>query len=344
MGTDIYIICDRQTNKSKGLAYVELGAIGSMGRILSLSGTELYGQSIQIKPSEMEKNVQWTLQKQVQQGMMTAATSPSTNPTHLPAPGIDVAAAATAAAAKLLCTTGTKPLLNPFTNTQEDQRQRKIYIGNLPREINELVLRNMFEPFGVVESSNVIKDSTGKSQGYGFILFREKEIVEKAIHAMNGMLIGSNIIKVNYVSSSGFSLPTHSYTNNVGQLQMHGNPLCPITPNVDLDRVDDDGSLKINSQFQSLNVNKLYIRRILVNKAMRSLRRSYRYSFGGRFPRAGNPCHIEIILEEWEEPTHFIANDILTNQEKKRITYKKLAPKVRDKNKINGLKSSLHTN
>merc|ERR1712151_859088 len=93
--TDIYIICDRQTNKSKGLAYVELGASGSMGRILSLSGTELYGQSIQIKPSEMEKNVQWTLQKQVQQGMMTAATSPSTNPTHLPAPGIDVAAAAT---------------------------------------------------------------------------------------------------------------------------------------------------------------------------------------------------------------------------------------------------------
>merc|ERR1711972_857781 len=228
-----------------------------MGRILSLSGTELYGQSIQIKPSEMEKNVQWTLQKQVQQGMMTAATSPSTNPTHLPAPGIDVAAAATAAAAKLLCTTGTKSLLNPITNTQEDQRQRKIYIGNLPREINELVLRNMFEPFGIVESSNVIKDSTGKSQGYGFILFREKEIVEKAIHAMNGMLIGSNIIKVNYVASSGSSLPIHSHLNSIGQLQMHGNPLCSIASNVDLDRVDDDGSLKINSQNRMLLMQKL---------------------------------------------------------------------------------------
>merc|ERR1719316_727718 len=86
---------------------------------------------------------------------------------------------------------------------QDIQQQRKIYIGNLPREINELVLRNMFEPFGAVESSNVVKDPTGKLHGYGFILFREKTAVEKAIQAMNGMLIGSNIIKVNYVTLGG---------------------------------------------------------------------------------------------------------------------------------------------
>merc|ERR1712014_61557 len=65
-----------------------------------------------------------------------------------------------------------------------------------------------------------------------------------------------------------------------------------------------------NAVFLGLNVNKLYIKHILVNKAMRSLRRSYRYSFGGRFPRASNPCHIEVILEEWEEPTNFIANNV----------------------------------
>merc|ERR1712217_706937 len=122
--TDIYIICDRQTNKSKGLAYVELGAIGSMGRILSLSGTELYGQPIQIKPSEMEKNVQWTLQKQAQQGLMT--TIPKIEDS-IPNPVVEVAAAA-AAAAKLLCTTGNKILINSIINNQEDQRQRKIYI------------------------------------------------------------------------------------------------------------------------------------------------------------------------------------------------------------------------
>merc|ERR1719316_1929937 len=102
---------------------------------------------------------------------------------------------------------------------QDIQQQRKIYIGNLPREINELVLRNMFEPFGSVESSNVIKDPTGKSQGYGFILFREKDSVEKAIQAMNGMLIGSNIIKVNYVTSGGMGQQPNQNLVSIGQPQ-----------------------------------------------------------------------------------------------------------------------------
>merc|ERR1712113_837792 len=96
-----------------------------------------------------------------------------------------------------------------------------------------------------------------------------------------------------------------------------------------------------NAKFRGLNVNKLYIRHILVNKAMRSLRRSYRYSFGGRFPRANNPCHIEIILEEWEELTNFIVNNVLINQEKRRFTHKKTLMTFRDKNKINSLKSLL---
>jgi len=73
--TDIYIICDRQANKSKGLAYIELETLESMARALGLSGTELYGQPIQVKPSEMEKNVQWTLQKQAQQGILASTTS-----------------------------------------------------------------------------------------------------------------------------------------------------------------------------------------------------------------------------------------------------------------------------
>lgn len=200
---DIYIICDKHTNKSKGLAYVELETIDSMARALGMSGTELYGQPIQIKPSEMEKNVQWTLQKQAQQGIMSSnVTLP--HPTLHPTPGVDVAAAAAAAAA-LLSASG-----NTFSNQlacYQDDQNRKIYIGNLPREINELVLKNMFEPFGMVESSNVVKDISGKSQGYGFILFHEKGVVSKAIQAMNGILIGSNIIKVNHVT--GFSNQAH---------------------------------------------------------------------------------------------------------------------------------------
>merc|ERR1719420_515671 len=132
---------------------------------------------------------------------MTSAPLPADPFDPLPVPGVDVAEAATTAVAKLIGSAANSLLLNSKTDSHEDQRQRKMYIGNLPREINELVLRNIFEPFGVVESSNVVKDPAGKSQGYGFILFREKEAVDQAIHAMNGMLIGTNVIKVNYVTS-----------------------------------------------------------------------------------------------------------------------------------------------
>jgi RNA-binding protein 39 len=144
-------------------------------------------------------------------------------------------------------------LLNCSIDSQEDQRQRKIYIGNLPREINELVLRNMFEPFGTVESSNVIKDSTGKPQGYGFILFREREVVEKAIQAMNGILIGSNIIKVNYVTSGGIVQAANQPLSSNELLQ---KPITATT-GVDLDRIDDEGGLKINSQNRMLLMHKL---------------------------------------------------------------------------------------
>jgi RNA-binding protein 39 len=224
-----------------------------MARALGLSGTELYGQSIQVKPSEMEKNVQWTLQKQAQQGIITSAPASAVSLSPLPTPGVDVAAAAAEAAAKLLGADVSTSILNPSINVQEDQRQRKIYIGNIPREINELVLRNMFEPFGAVESSNVIKDPNGKSQGYGFILFRERDVVEKAILAMNGMLIGSNIIKVNYVTSGGIGQQPYQNSVSIGQQQSLTHLLTPV----DLDRVDEDGGLRINVQNRMILMQKL---------------------------------------------------------------------------------------
>jgi len=250
---DIYVICDKHTNKSKGLAYIELETIESMTRALSLSNTEMYGQSIYVRPSEMEKNVQWTLQKQSQQGIIASYSGPSM--VSIPIPGVDIILAATTAA-KLLIHDESHVLFNSSNSSQEVQRQRKIYIGNLPREINELVLRNMFEPFGAVESSNVIKDPTGKSQGYGFISFREKEIVDKAIQSMNGLLIGSNIIKVNYVTPGNANQPIQQ-PNTMGSSNSTGISMPPTTPCLDLDHVNDDDGLKINAQNRIVLMQKL---------------------------------------------------------------------------------------
>jgi RNA-binding protein 39 len=114
----------------------------------------------------------------------------------------------------------------------------------------------MFEPFGAVESSNVIKDPTGKSQGYGFIMFREKDIVEKAIQSMNGLLIGSNIIKVNYVTS-GNSCQLTQQSNATGGFQSTGTHKLPVMPTVDLDHMDDNDGLKINANNRIILMQKL---------------------------------------------------------------------------------------
>jgi len=98
------------------------------------------------------------------------------------------------------------------------------------------------------------KTPVGSLKGYGFILFREKDVVEKAIQAMNGMLIGSNIIKVNYVTSSGPGLSTSQLFINSGQTQTSSSS---VISGIDLDRVDDDGGLKINAQNRIMLMQKL---------------------------------------------------------------------------------------
>ena len=53
-----------------------------------------------------------------------------------------------------------------------------IYVGNLSYEVTEEDLRLAFEPFGQVDSVNIIKDKfSGQSKGFGFV---EMPSVEEA--------------------------------------------------------------------------------------------------------------------------------------------------------------------
>jgi RNA-binding protein 23/39 len=56
---DIKIIRDRQSGRSKGFAYVEFAKKDGVLGAMSLSGQELKGQPVMVKPSEAEKNVAW---------------------------------------------------------------------------------------------------------------------------------------------------------------------------------------------------------------------------------------------------------------------------------------------
>ena len=73
-----------------------------------------------------------------------------------------------------------------------------LYIGNLPYGIDEDSLRQMFTPYGTVESAKVIKDrQTGRSKGFGFVEMASQPEADAAIKALNETALDGRNIKVN---------------------------------------------------------------------------------------------------------------------------------------------------
>jgi RNA recognition motif-containing protein len=63
----------------------------------------------------------------------------------------------------------------------------KLFIKNIERSINELVLESVFKPFGEIVSTKIVYDRiTWESRGFGFIEFEKKADALKAIEALNG--------------------------------------------------------------------------------------------------------------------------------------------------------------
>lgn len=73
-----------------------------------------------------------------------------------------------------------------------------IYVGNLPRQASADDVRSLFEPFGTVESVNVIKDKfSGESKGFGFVEMSAKTEGEAAMEALNGKDFMGRTLTVN---------------------------------------------------------------------------------------------------------------------------------------------------
>jgi RNA recognition motif-containing protein len=73
-----------------------------------------------------------------------------------------------------------------------------IYVGNLPRAVNENDLRETFQAFGEVSTAAIIKDKfSGESRGFGFIEMPNKDEAEKAISMLNGKDLKGRTATVN---------------------------------------------------------------------------------------------------------------------------------------------------
>lgn len=73
---------------------------------------------------------------------------------------------------------------------------QKLYVGNLPYEIDNNGLEELFAEYGTVESATIIMDrATGRSKGFGFVELDE-EGAKAAMEALNGSEVGGRTIKV----------------------------------------------------------------------------------------------------------------------------------------------------
>ena len=75
---------------------------------------------------------------------------------------------------------------------------RKLYVGNLTFGVTDSDLLKLFEPFGSVESAQVIMDrETGRSKGFGFVEMGSDQEAQAAIQALSGKDHGGRALTVN---------------------------------------------------------------------------------------------------------------------------------------------------
>src|SRR5581483_2210074 len=76
--------------------------------------------------------------------------------------------------------------------------EKRLYVGNLPYDLSEDQLHELFSAHGQVASTKLITDfNTGRSRGFGFVEMRTEEEAQAAIDKMNKAKVGDREIVVN---------------------------------------------------------------------------------------------------------------------------------------------------
>jgi cold-inducible RNA-binding protein len=75
---------------------------------------------------------------------------------------------------------------------------RKLYVGNLPYEVGEAELQEVFTSAGAVDSVRVMRDqTTGRARGFAFVEMSTDTEAQNAITALNGTQVGGRSLTVN---------------------------------------------------------------------------------------------------------------------------------------------------
>jgi cold-inducible RNA-binding protein len=76
--------------------------------------------------------------------------------------------------------------------------QNRLYVGNLPFDINAQAIEQAFAPHGTVQDVHVVMDrETGRPRGFAFVTMSTDGEAQEAISQIDGVMLGGRALRVN---------------------------------------------------------------------------------------------------------------------------------------------------
>jgi RNA-binding protein 39 len=157
--SDVRIIYDRNTPRSKGMAYVEFKDKASIENALSLTGQTLRNQVVMVKSSEAEKNIAWEAEQATKREEQKLATT------------VD-------------------PAINP--NLNPTAGPCKLRVEGVHPNVREEDLKAVFEPFGETDFITIDKDQSGGAH----VQYKLTQQAMLAVSQLNGLELVGKTLKV----------------------------------------------------------------------------------------------------------------------------------------------------
>ncbi|KAK2711831.1 sex-lethal homolog isoform X2 [Artemia franciscana] len=80
----------------------------------------------------------------------------------------------------------------------QDRKDTNLYVTHLPRNLTEVELVKLFEPYGTIVQSHLLRDKiTGLPRGVGFVRFDSKDQAARAMEALNGQTLPNSSESLN---------------------------------------------------------------------------------------------------------------------------------------------------
>ena len=165
----------------------------------------LLNQPVMVKPAEAEKNLAW---EAAQAAKQAAPTDADLSALALADIGLTVPTAAAAAAAGPL----------------------RLQVSGFKQGLGENEIRQIFEPFGAIDSVSVVRDASGQALSLAFVVFRNAVDGRNAMTHWHGQSLLDHVLNV---TATAMDTPADN-----------GGGVAALVGELD----DEEGGLKINAQ------------------------------------------------------------------------------------------------